>query len=221
MTVFKKHVSKIISLFIMVACMMSMLFSSVRALEQLSNPSKSLIPDKINERLDNQSVVKIITDQKTGIKMYFTDKAYQEGLSVNIEKIETQEGNYILQSPDLKECFDIKILNSKGDVIESLGGDVAVLFPVPKNFDKRENDLSVYWVKSDGKREKFDTDNDLVFLEDRDYYLFKTDHFSNWELVDNNSGVMIWEVVLLSIMTFGIIIFIFSLNKGYNLGMKY
>lgn len=57
---------------------------------------------------------------------------------------------------DRIKYYNITLKNTNGKTI-SLSENIAVMFPIPSDFDKSESDLSVYWVNP-GIDDKFDND---------------------------------------------------------------
>ena len=184
----------------------------------MENKLGEQIPDKVFEQIDSP-IVKILTDEATGVKVYLTEKSFAEGTSLHVEPIDKEHADFGIVSEDtdasVKSCTDgiqyysIGLKNSKGENI-SLTSNIAVLIPIPDDFDKDEKDLSVFWINPETD-EKFDTDNNIIEFQGQAYYMFTTNHLSRWALVDKNNLAFI--PLSIAIIALAVSAYVISKNK--------
>lgn len=139
----------------------------------------------INSKEDSKTPISLLNNE---IKIEYTTNVIPENTKLLVEEV-TSGNNYNIVSKALETdvnkfvLYDISLESNNAKIQPS--GKVKISIPVPNGFDK--SNISVYRVEDNGNKIEYATK--IEKMEEKEYAVFETDHFSNYVIVEKTTKV--------------------------------
>ena len=139
----------------------------------------------INSKEDTKTPISLSNNE---IKMDTTTNVIPENTKLLVKEV-TTGNNYNIVSKALETdvnkfvLYDISLESNNAKIQPN--GKVKISIPVPNGFDK--NNISVYRVEDKGNKIEYSTK--IEKMEEKEYAVFETDHFSNYVIAEKTTKV--------------------------------
>lgn len=139
----------------------------------------------INSKEDSKTPISLLNNE---IKIESTTNVIPENTKLLVKEV-TTGNNYNIVSQALETdvnkfvLYDISLESNNAKIQPN--GKVKISIPVPNGFDK--NNISVYRVED--KENKIEYSTKIEKMEEKEYAVFETDHFSNYVIAEKTTKV--------------------------------
>lgn len=127
---------------------------------------------------------KTVTDGATGVSVTASEDTYNGNMTLKVEKVLSGSSFDILETvDDVVEKSEVFSIETYVDGVKTQpNGYVTVKIPVPSGFDKTKCEL--YYINTATKKAE-----PISFTFEGNYIVFKTNHFSDWAIVQTAGKV--------------------------------
>ena len=137
---------------------------------------------------------KTVTDSKTGVSVTAPEDAYNGDMTLKVEKVLSGSSFDILETvDDVVEKSEVFTIETYVNGIKTQpNGYVTVKIPVPSGFD--ESRCQLYYLNTTTQKAE-----PVSFTIEGEFIIFKTNHFSDWAIVQfarSVKGVSVGDVTL-------------------------